>query len=93
MYSFLFCGTPVAGDILVDPSVKFKAIEPDALLANGDFRQRGAHFQVETVAVHAEIAWRVAEAEYTREMLLKEHSVVPHRTAGESQWGSARAYA
>jgi len=38
LYSFRACGTPVAGDILIDPRVKFKAVETDTLFADGDFR-------------------------------------------------------
>ena len=63
LYSFRSCGTPVAGNILIDPSVKFKAVEADALLADRDFGEVRAHFGVEAVAVHAEIAWCVAETQ------------------------------
>ena len=60
LYSFRSCGTPVAGDILVDPSVKFKAIEADALFAYGDFRQIWTHLRIEAVSVHAEIGGCIA---------------------------------
>ena len=56
LYSFP-CGTPVAIDIVVDPSVKFMAIEADSLLANGNFCEMRSHFGVEAIAVHAQVAW------------------------------------
>ena len=59
-------GTPVAGLIVVDPSVEFKAVEADTLLANGDFGQIRPHLGVEAVAVHAEVARRITKADDPR---------------------------
>jgi hypothetical protein len=56
-------GTPVARHIVVDPGIEFKAVEGDALAADGDFREGGADLGVEAVAIHAEVAGRVPEAE------------------------------
>ena len=64
--SFRSCGTPVAGFIVVHPSVEFKAIEADALDADRNFGQVRAHLGVEPVAVHAEVARRVTEANDAR---------------------------
>jgi hypothetical protein len=48
-------GTPVAGFILLYPSVQIKPIKSNALLANGNFREIRPHFLIETVAVHPQI--------------------------------------
>ena len=60
------CGTPVAGDILIEPGVEFKAIEADALRADGDFGEKRTHLGIEAVAVHAEVGRRVANAQDAR---------------------------
>jgi hypothetical protein len=54
-------GTPVAGLILVHPSVQIKPVEGDALLTDGNLDEPGPHFFVETVAVHAKIRWRISK--------------------------------
>jgi hypothetical protein len=59
-------GTPVAPFIFVGPGVQFKPVEGDALNANGDLGQEGADLGVEAIAVHAEVARRVAETEESR---------------------------
>ena len=48
-------GRPLRAHIVVHPSVEFKAIEADPLLADRDFGQVRAHLRVEAVAVHAEV--------------------------------------
>ena len=65
MNSFL-CGTPVAGNILVGPFVEFKAIEADALLANGDFGQVRPNLGIEPIAIHAEVGWRITKPDDAR---------------------------
>ena len=60
--------------ILLDPGVQFKAIEGDALGADGDFRELWSYLRVEPVAVHAEVKRRVTKADEAR----KEGCVVPH---------------
>ena len=52
---------PVAGLILFEPGIKFKAIKADALNADADFGQVPPHLRIEAVPVHAEIARRIAE--------------------------------
>lgn len=49
--------------MLLHPGVEFKPVEGNALGANGDFGDMGADFGVEAVAVHAQVARGVAEAE------------------------------
>lgn len=49
--------------MLLHPGVEFKPVEGDALGANGDFGDMGADFGVEAVAVHAQVARGVAEAD------------------------------
>jgi hypothetical protein len=61
------CGTPVAGDILIEPGVEFKPIEADALPADGDFGHVRPHLGIESVAVHAEVGRRVAKAQDARQ--------------------------
>jgi hypothetical protein len=61
--------TPVAIDIVVNPAVQFNPVERDRLFAQGDFGEHGAHFRVELVPVHAEIARRIAQADQARQAL------------------------
>jgi len=56
-------GTPVAGFILIHPGVQIKPVEGDALLADRNFNEIGAHLPVEAVAVHANIEGRVPESD------------------------------
>ena len=51
---------------MIHPGVQFKSVEGDALFADTDFSQKGPHLGVEAVAVHAEIARRIAEANQSR---------------------------
>ena len=48
---------------MVDPGVQFKAVERNALSTNRDLGEVGAHFDVEAIPVHAEVAGGVTEAE------------------------------
>src|SRR5690242_18163545 len=89
MFSFVPCqltfrlsGTPVAALILLDPGVQFKAIEGDALGADGDFRELRPYLGVEPVAVHAEIERRVAKADEAWEQGRLVHS--PHPAAKDA---------
>jgi hypothetical protein len=61
------CGTPVAGDIFIEPVVQFKAVEADALRNDGNFGEVGADLGVEAVPVHAEVERGVAETDDPRE--------------------------
>jgi hypothetical protein len=71
-------GTPVAGLIVVHPNVEFKAIESDALDADRDFREMGAHLNVEAVAVHADIARCITDADDARERVFMGHGTGPY---------------
>jgi hypothetical protein len=51
---------------LIYPGIQFKSVESDALRADADFSQIRPHLGVETVAIHAEVARRVAETEQSR---------------------------
>jgi hypothetical protein len=51
---------------LIHPGVQFKSVESDALFADTDFDEVRPHLGVEAVAVHAEIARRIAEANQPR---------------------------
>jgi hypothetical protein len=57
------CGTPVAGDIFIEPVVQFKAVEADALRTDGNFGEVRADLGVEAVPVHAEVERGVAETD------------------------------
>ena len=65
MFSFP-CGTPVAGLIVVHPGIEFKSIEADPLCAYGQLREKRPHFDIEAVAVHAEVAGCVAKSNDAR---------------------------
>ena len=48
------------------PAIEFKPIESDALFADADFDEKRAYLGVESVAVHAEVAGCIAEANQSR---------------------------
>ncbi len=48
---------------LIRPGIQVKAIERNALCADRDFSEVRTYFQIESVAVHAEIGRRIAEAD------------------------------
>jgi hypothetical protein len=52
--------TAVASDIVVRPSVEFKAIESDTLRADLDEFDAWPHLAIEPILVHAEIAGCIA---------------------------------
>jgi hypothetical protein len=52
---------PVAALIVVRPGIEVKAIESDSLSADPDRWQARADVAVESVFVHAEVAWGVAD--------------------------------
>ena len=52
---------------MIHPGVQFKAVERDALSTDRDFSEVGSDFRVEAVAVHAEVARRIPEAEEPRD--------------------------
>jgi hypothetical protein len=54
-------GTPVALNIIIRPGVEFKSVERYGLLSLWDFGDIRANFRIELVAVHAEIARRIAQ--------------------------------
>jgi hypothetical protein len=54
---------PVAALIVVRPGIEVKAIESDSPRADPDRWQARADVAVESVFVHAEVAWGVAEAQ------------------------------
>jgi hypothetical protein len=56
-------GTPVAGLIVVHPSVEFKAIEADPLPTYRNFGEVRPGFDVEPVAIHTKVVWGIAEAD------------------------------
>ena len=58
--------TPVAGLIVVGPSIEVKTVEGDALHANSYGWNSGADIAVEAVLVHPEILGRIAEAYKSR---------------------------
>jgi|TARA_R110000787_G_scaffold95750_1_gene198905 hypothetical protein len=47
---------------VVHPGIHFKAVEGDALSADGNFGQGWAHLPVKAVAVHAQVDRGVAKA-------------------------------
>jgi hypothetical protein len=49
--------------MVVDPGIEFKPVEGDALGADRDFREVRPDLGVEAVAVHADVAGSVAEAQ------------------------------
>lgn len=54
------------GLIVIDPGVEVKSIEGYAARADRYLRKRRAHLGVEAIAVHAEIARRVAVTDEAR---------------------------
>ena len=48
---------------MIYPGVEFKSVEGDALFADADFNEIRPHLGVEAVAVHAQVAGRIAEAD------------------------------
>ena len=51
---------------MVNPGIQFKAVEGNSLPADAQFSDVGADLGVEPVAVHAEVAGRVPEAQQAR---------------------------
>jgi hypothetical protein len=80
VYSFP-SGTPVAGDIVVDPCVEFKAIEADALAADRQLGEIRPDFCIEPVPIHPEIGRRVSEPDDAWQEQL------PHRPPSDSRLG------
>ncbi|HUV20256.1 MAG TPA: hypothetical protein VMZ32_00575 [Gammaproteobacteria bacterium] len=48
---------------MLHPGVQFKSVEGDALFADADFNEIRPYLGVEAVAVHAQVARRIAEAD------------------------------
>jgi len=48
---------------VVHPGVHFKAVEGDALEADAELGQSGAHLPVKAVAVHAQVGRGIAQAD------------------------------
>jgi len=59
--------TPVAGFILLHPSVQFKSVKGDTLFANRNFSDVLSYFSVETVPVHAEIERSIPQPDEPRD--------------------------
>ena len=51
---------------MVHPGIHFKAVEGDALAADPELGQGGAHLTVKAVAVHAQVSRGITEAEQAR---------------------------
>ena len=69
---------PVAALIVIRPCIEVNAIEGDALDADAESEDAGAHFAVESVLVHAEVGGGVAQSDEAwrrRDMRLR--GVVP----------------
>ena len=47
---------------MLHPGVQFKPVEGDALFADADFDEIRPYLGIEAVAIHAEVARRIAEA-------------------------------
>ena len=61
------CGTPVAGDILIHPGIKFKPVEAYSLCTDGQLCEIGADGCVETVSVHAKVGRGIAKSDDARQ--------------------------
>jgi len=62
---FGYWTTPVARHIVVEPSVQFKPIKGNTLLAHPNLTDKRAHFCIELVSVHAEIIRRILQPDRT----------------------------
>ncbi len=60
------CGMLVAGDIVRHPGIEFKPVKADAPHTNRDFGEKRADLGTKAVAVHAEIAGRIAQTDDPR---------------------------
>jgi hypothetical protein len=60
-------GTPVAGFIVLCPRIQVKAVEGDALLADGDLHEVRPHLRVEAIPVHAQIEGGIAQPDEPRQ--------------------------
>lgn len=65
--------------MLLHPSVEFKAVERDALGADRDLGEVRPDLGVEAVAVHAEVAGGVAEAQQARQYREGPRPIAPCR--------------
>ena len=52
--------------MVVDPGIQFKTVERNSLSTDRDFGEVRADFGVEAVAIHAEVAGGVTEAQQPR---------------------------
>lgn len=59
----MLCGTPVAPHIVVHPGIYFKTVKGDALSTYAELGQRRTYLAVKTVAVHAQVAGGIAQAD------------------------------
>ena len=51
---------------MIYPGVEFKSVEGDTLPSDADFNEIRAYLGVKAVAVHAQVAGRIAEANQSR---------------------------
>ena len=51
---------------MIDPGVQFKSVEGNTLFADANFHEIRSYLGVEAVAVHAEVARRIPEADQSR---------------------------
>jgi hypothetical protein len=58
---------PVAALIVVRPGIEVKAIEGNSLRTDRDGGKERTHIAIETIFVHAEIGWGVAQTNETRQ--------------------------
>jgi hypothetical protein len=59
-------GTPVARDIVLHPGVQFKPVEGNALSTDRNIGEVMAYFGIESIAIHAEVERRIAQANESR---------------------------
>ena len=48
------------------PAIEFKSVESDALFADANFNKIRTYLGVEAIAVHAQVAGRIPEADQSR---------------------------
>ncbi len=68
-------GTAVARAVCISPSVQLQPIECETAVADGDLRYERADFAIETVPVHAQVAWRISESDEARLERKRSHGI------------------
>jgi hypothetical protein len=67
---------------LIHPGVEFKSVEGDALFSDADFNEIRANLGIEAVAVHAQVARRIPEADQSR----RDTAVLFHEGLYSVEW-------